>query len=100
MEDPYCYTAEVKLVKNEAVADIVEVRYGYRSFRVDAETGFWLNGKNVALRGVARHQDREDKGWAISKEDIALIKELGANTIRLAHYPNVSYIPLALAMGI
>ena len=62
MADPYCYTAEAKLVKDETVVDTVEVRYGYRSFRVDAETGFWLNGKNVPLRGVARHQDRQDKG--------------------------------------
>ena len=69
MADPYCYTAVAKLVNGETVVDEVEVRYGYRSFRVDAETGFWLNGKNVPLRGVARHQDREDKGWAISKED-------------------------------
>ena len=95
MADPYCYTAEVKLVEGETVVDTVEVKYGYRSFRVDAETGFWLNGKNVPLRGVARHQDRLDKGWAISKEDqeedIALIKELGANTIRLAHYQHDQY---------
>ncbi|MBR5317142.1 MAG: beta-galactosidase [Lachnospiraceae bacterium] len=95
MVDPYCYTADVKLVKEEAVVDEVEVRYGYRSFRVDAETGFWLNGKNVPLRGVACHQDRLDKGWAISKEDqeedIELIKELGANTIRLAHYQHDQY---------
>jgi len=95
MKDPYCYTAEAKLVKGETVVDCVEVTYGYRSFRVDAATGFWLNGSNVPLRGVARHQDREDKGWAISKEDqeedIALIKELGANTIRLAHYQHDQY---------
>ncbi len=95
MADPYCYTAVAKLVNGETVVDEVEVRYGYRSFRVDAETGFWLNGKNVPLRGVARHQDREDKGWAISKadqeEDIALIKEMGANTIRLAHYQHDQY---------
>ena len=45
MADPYCYTAEAKLVKDETVVDTVEVRYGYRSFRVDAETGFWRNGK-------------------------------------------------------
>ena len=62
---------------------------------MDAGTGFYLNGKHVALHGVARHQDRQDKGWAISKadhaEDVALIKELGANTIRLAHYQHDQY---------
>ena len=95
MEDPYCYTAVAKLVVNEEVVDEVAVTYGYRSFHVDPNTGFWLNGKNVPLHGVSRHQDRLDKGWAISKEDheedIALIKEVGANTIRLAHYQHDQY---------
>lgn len=90
VEDPYCYTAVAKLVKGEEVLDTVEITYGYRSFSVDPNTGFYLNGKSMPLRGVSRHQDRLDKGWAISEEDhaedIALIKELGANTIRLAHY--------------
>ena len=90
MADPYCYTAEASIVRGEEVLDTVAVDYGYRSFHVDPNTGFWLNGKNVPLHGVARHQDRLDKGWAISRadheEDIALIKEVGANTIRLAHY--------------
>jgi len=95
MADPYCYIAVAKLLQGEKVVDEVSVTYGYRSFRVDVETGFWLNGKNVPLHGVSRHQDREDKGWAISKadheEDIALIKEIGANTIRLAHYQHDQY---------
>ncbi len=95
MEDPYCYTCEARLLQDGEVVDTVEVAYGYRGFHVDPDTGFWLNGKNVPLRGVSRHQDRKDKGWAISKadheEDIALIKELGANTIRLAHYQHAQY---------
>jgi len=88
--DPYLYTCEASILVGEEITDTVIVSYGYRSFRVDAETGFYLNGKSLPLHGVARHQDRLDKGWAISKadheEDIAIIKELGANTIRLAHY--------------
>ena len=95
MADPYCYTATASIVKGEEVQDSVTVTYGYRSFHVDPNTGFWLNGKNVPLRGVSRHQDRLDKGWAVSKadheEDCALIKELGANTIRLAHYQHDQY---------
>ena len=95
MADPYLYTCEASIVSGEDVLDTVIVNYGYRSFRVCPNTGFWLNGKNVPLHGVARHQDRLDKGWAISKadheEDIALIKELGANTIRLAHYQHDQY---------
>ena len=95
LEDPYLYTCEASIVNGEEVLDTVVVSYGYRSFRVDAETGFYLNGKRLPLHGVARHQDRLDKGWAISKadheEDCALIKELGANTIRLAHYQHDQY---------
>jgi len=93
--DPYCYTCEANLLLGEEVTDTVIVTYGYRSFHVDPNTGFWLNGKNVPLHGVSRHQDRLDKGWAISKadheEDVAIIKELGANTIRLAHYQHDQY---------
>ena len=95
LEDPYLYQCEASIVSGEEVVDTVNVAYGYRSFHVNPDNGFWLNGKNLPLHGVARHQDRLDKGWAISKadheEDIALIKELGANTIRLAHYQHDQY---------
>ena len=95
MADPYCYTCEAAILRGEDAVDTVCVTYGYRSFRVCPNTGFWLNGKNVPLHGVSRHQDRLDKGWAIAKEDheedIAIIKELGANTIRLAHYQHDQY---------
>ncbi len=95
MADPYCYTCEASLLCGEDVTDTVTVTYGYRSFHVNPDNGFWLNGKNVPLHGVSRHQDRQDKGWAISKadheEDCALIKEVGANTIRLAHYQHDQY---------
>ena len=100
MEDPYCYTCEASIANgldllNVAPIDTVTVTYGYRGFHVDPNEGFFLNGKSVPLRGVSRHQDRLDKGWAISKadheEDCALIKEMGANTIRLAHYQHDQY---------
>ncbi len=93
--DPYCYTCEASLLCGEDVMDTVTVTYGYRSFHVDPNTGFWLNGENLPLHGVSRHQDRLDKGWAVSKadheEDCAIIQELGANTIRLAHYQHDQY---------
>ena len=95
MADPYCYTATAYIISGEEALDEVTVTYGYRSFYVDPSNGFYLNGKSVPLHGVSRHQDRLDKGWAISKadheEDCALIKELGANTIRLAHYQHDQY---------
>jgi len=95
VEDPYCYTAKAELLKDGEVLDTVTVTYGYRSFHICPNTGFWLNGKNVPLHGVCRHQDRKDKGWAISKadhkEDAEIIREVGANTIRLAHYQHDQY---------
>ena len=95
MEDPYCYTCEATIEKDGAVLDAVTETYGYRSFHVDPDKGFFLNGKSYPLHGVSRHQDRQDMGWAITpkehKEDIALIKEVGANTIRLAHYQHDQY---------
>ncbi|MGN0250946.1 MAG: glycoside hydrolase family 2 protein [Oliverpabstia sp.] len=95
MADPYCYACEATIEKDSEVLDTVVVTYGYRGFHVDPENGFFLNGKSCPLHGVSRHQDRQDKGWAISKadheEDIALIKEIGANTIRLAHYQHDQY---------
>ncbi len=95
MADPYCYTCVATLLKGDKVLDTVTETYGYRSFSVSPQTGFWLNGKNVPLHGVSRHQDRLDKGWAISREDhrqdLALIREVGANTIRLAHYQHDQY---------
>ena len=95
MEDPYCYHARATLLREEAVLDQVTVLYGYRNYHVDPERGFFLNGKSTPLRGVCRHQDRQDKGWAISRkdqeEDAQMILEMGANTIRLAHYQHDQY---------
>ena len=65
-------------------------RFGCRKFEIDPQKGFILNGRPYPLRGVSRHQDRKGAGVAITKEmmeeDMALILEMGANTIRLAHY--------------
>ena len=95
LKNPYCYTCEAVLEREGVVLDTVSVIYGYRGFHVDANTGFWLNEEQVALRGVACHQDRKDKGWAVSREDhdedMEIIKELGANTLRLAHYQHDQY---------
>lgn len=93
--DPYLYTAKFELKNDEKVFDTITVRYAYRSFHVDPNNGFFLNGKSYPLHGVSRHQDRLDKGWAITREDhkqdMELIKEVGANTIRLAHYQHDQY---------
>ena len=94
-KDPYLYYIKAELLKGEARLDEVGSEIGFRSFRIDPERGFILNGEEYPLRGVSRHQDRKDKGNAISKEDheedMALIMEVGANTIRLAHYQHDQY---------
>ena len=89
-KDPYLYTVEAELVRDGAVVDTVSRRFGFRSYTIDPDKGFFLNGKSYPLHGVSRHQDGWCKGNAISKEDhirdMDLICEVGANTIRLAHY--------------
>lgn len=95
LEDPYLYTARVALLEADAAIDALEIPFGVRTFYVDPELGFFLNGKSYPLHGVSRHQCRENKGWAVSRadheEDIALIREVGANTVRLAHYQHDDY---------
>lgn len=90
VDDPYLYHVRATLVRRNESVDEVESRFGIRSFHVDPEKGFFLNGKPMMLRGVSRHQDRLYKGNALTREehyeDAALIKEIGANTVRLAHY--------------
>ena len=85
-EDPWLYTATARLESG----DEISARFGCREFRCDPEKGFFLNGRSYPLRGVSRHQDLTGKGNALSKEDhaadMAIIRELGANTLRLAHY--------------
>ena len=89
-KDPYLYTAKATLIENGEEIDCISTRFGCRTFEVDPEKGFILNGKEYPLRGVSRHQDRPDIGNALlpehHKEDLDLILELGATTIRLAHY--------------
>ncbi len=95
VKDPYLYSCKARLVVNGTVEDETTTRFGVRSFKVDPKKGFFLNGKSYPLLGVSRHQDRKGLGNAITREmhdeDMALIKEIGANTIRLAHYQHDQY---------
>ncbi|MGN0185228.1 MAG: glycoside hydrolase family 2 TIM barrel-domain containing protein [Aristaeellaceae bacterium] len=90
VKDPYLYRAQAQIRRGGEVLDEVSTRFGCRSFSIDPERGFILNGREYPLRGVSRHQDRWGIGNALlpehHKEDMDLICELGANTIRLAHY--------------
>lgn len=95
VRDPYLYTCLVQLQKNGQTVDEVKIPVGIRTFSVDAKKGFFLNGRPYPLHGVSRHQDRKGLGNAITpemhEEDMALIQEIGANTIRLAHYQHDQY---------
>ncbi len=104
-KDPYMYKAVATLTVNGEAVDEVSAKFGFRSFSVDRNTGFYLNGRSYPLHGVSRHQDRPGMartgsttfygGNALTKaehdEDMAMIKEIGANTIRLAHYQHADY---------
>lgn len=95
-KNPHLYTCTVSLLEGEKVLDRKTVNFGVRKYTIDPNEGFILNGEKTPLRGVCRHQDRLNMGWAITKkeheEDCALIAEMGANTIRLAHYQQSQYM--------
>ena len=94
-KDPYLYSAEVYLKQDDEVLDNVSTRFGCRTFKIDPELGFILNGEEYPLRGVSRHQDRWGIGNALlpehHEEDMDIICEVGATTIRLAHYQHDQY---------
>ena len=90
VKDPYLYSLKAQIIRGEEEIDAVSTRFGCRRFRIDPERGFILNGEEYPLRGVSRHQDRWEIGNALLPkhhvEDMDFICEMGANTIRLAHY--------------
>ena len=95
VEDPYLYTCEATLIVDGKPVDQVTTTFGARYFRVDPKEGFFLNGRSYPLRGVSRHQDWKGIGNALHKEhhdtDMAMIVEMGVNTVRLAHYQHDQY---------
>lgn len=95
LEDPYLYTLQARLMKEGQVVDEISCNCGIRTFEFSPKDGFHLNGRHYPLHGVSRHQDRKAIGNAISYEnmeqDMELIREVGANTIRLAHYQHNQY---------
>lgn len=95
LDNPQRYHFLLELLQQGRVVDTLRVDMGLRYFTVDPDKGFFLNGRSYPLRGVNRHQDRQGMGWAITEhehdEDMAIIQEIGANCIRLAHYPHSDY---------
>ena len=91
VDDPYLYTLRVEVRGEDgAVFDRVDQAYGVRQIRIDPDRGLVLNGKPLRLVGTGYHQDREGRGWAVMpqevEEDVQLLRDMGANSIRLTHY--------------
>lgn len=94
-QNPYLYKLTAQIVSGETVLDNVSLTIGFRGIKMTADKGFFLNGEHVVICGVAKHQDRADVGPATSEaqleEDMALIREIGANAVRLSHYQHPQY---------
>lgn len=90
VKDPYLYTLCCSLVKDAKTVDDRQIKVGFREIEFTSDKGCFLNGEHIKLKGVSRHQDRENIGNALTikehEEDISLILEVGANSVRLAHY--------------
>jgi beta-galactosidase len=88
---PYLYTVYTQVYEGNRAVDEVENPLGFRWFSIDADRGFYLNGKPLRLRGVNKHQDYPGLGNAVPNarhiRDLEIIKQMGANFVRLAHYP-------------
>jgi beta-galactosidase len=95
LTDPYLYQARLRVLDNGRTTDEVTQPLGFRSFSVDASSGFWLNAHPYRLYGVNKHQDRLDVGWAVTDanldQDWSLVKEIGATAVRLAHYQHAQH---------
>ena len=95
LDDPYLYTCEATLIVGDKAVDQISTRFGVRTYHVDPEKGFFLNGRSYPLRGVCRHQDWKGIGNALTKAhhdtDMAIIKEIGATTLRCPHYQHDQY---------
>jgi beta-galactosidase len=94
-QDPHLYQVKVELIHDGDIFDEVIQSIGIRYFHINSENGFFLNGKQHAINGVCRHQDRLNKGWALSKadqdEDLVIMMEMGVTAVRLAHYQHSEY---------
>jgi len=96
VNDPYLHKFIISIRDTTGrLIDSLSQKIGFRDIKIDPDKGFFLNGKKYIIHGVARHQDREHKGWAIThqdmRDDIALMRNMGVNTVRLSHYEHADY---------
>jgi len=104
-ETPNLYTVEVLLQKNGQTFHSITERFGFRTIEIRAHDGFYLNGKKIILKGVNRHSSWPESGRTLSREihikDIALIKEMNMNAVRMSHYPpDVEFLDLCDSLGL
>ena len=96
MQDPFMYQAVLTLIKDGKELDKVEQPLGLRYYVTDPDKGFFLNGKYLPLHGVCRHQERAEVGNALypvhHEEDTRIMLDMGVNAVRLAHYPQATYM--------
>ncbi|MDE6131802.1 MAG: glycoside hydrolase family 2 protein, partial [Oscillospiraceae bacterium] len=94
-ENPYLYTAEITVAGDGKILDGHREDFGIRTYRIDPENGFFLNGKYLDLRGVNYHQDSFENGWAMTdsqrERDYSMIREMGCTAVRMAHYQHARY---------
>lgn len=96
VDDPFLYDAQLEIIDSKGkTIDVAQTKIGFRYYQTSVSNGFFLNGRSYPLRGVSEHQDWDGQASAVTKDhtykDYEIIKELGANFVRLAHYPHNDY---------
>lgn len=95
VKNPYLYTAEITIEGSEGVLDSFNETFGIRSFAIDPDNGFYLNGVHTVLHGVNYHQDSFEHGWAMTdserRRDYQMMLDMGVNSVRMAHYQHSSH---------
>lgn len=90
-ETPVLYQVELQMLREDEVIDDLIERFGFREICVQGKY-ILLNGKRLRIKGICRHEDHPDYGCALPYQtiynDLVLIRQMGANSIRTAHYPN------------
>ncbi|MBQ4632387.1 MAG: DUF4982 domain-containing protein [Prevotella sp.] len=91
IETPYIYKVETEVLSGGKVTDTYTTHTGFRYFKFDASTGFWLNGKNMKINGVCNHHDLGCLGAALNEDalhrQLSMLKDMGVNAIRCSHNP-------------
>ncbi|MDE7293751.1 MAG: glycoside hydrolase family 2 protein [Oscillospiraceae bacterium] len=94
-ENPYLYTAEITIEEDGKILDGCIQKFGIRTYHIDPENGFFLNGKYLDLHGVNYHQDSFENGWAMTnwqrERDYKMIRKMGCTSVRMAHYQHDQY---------